>query len=135
MRTFIVVKAIREEIGLSQAEFATLLAVSPRTVQSCEQEWRKPSPFLEKHSLLLLMAHRNGARFGSRSCWKFNKCSQELRKDCIAFRSRQGHLCWLMTGTVCKGIRVKTWSDKIAMCRDCGFFSALLCGDVSIVSG
>ena len=54
-------KAIRQELGLSQAQFARLLGFSVRAIQSCEQGWRKPGASLERSALLLLMANRNPA--------------------------------------------------------------------------
>ncbi len=123
-------KAIREELDLSQADLAMLLGVSSRTIQSCEQAWRKPSPALEKAALMLLMAHRNGNRFGQRACWTATNCPRELRKGCMAYLSRQGHLCWLMTGTQCKGLRLRTWADKVSLCQECDFFRRLLKGKI-----
>ena len=37
------VKAIREDIGFSQSEFATLIGVSKRTLQNWEQGHRQPT--------------------------------------------------------------------------------------------
>ncbi len=128
------IKAIREELELSQSEFADLLAVSPRTIQSCEQQWRKPSASLEKGALLLMMAHRNGKLFGKNTCWKETSCEREIRDDCIAYWARQGHLCWLMGGTRCKGIRLRSWPDKLAVCMECDFFHQLLNGDLPILT-
>ena len=50
------VASIREATGLSQARFAQLLGVSPRTLQEWEQGRRAPSGAART---LLLMAHRN----------------------------------------------------------------------------
>ncbi len=122
--------AVREELGLSQAELADLLAVSLRTIQSCEQQWRQPSASLEKSALLLLMAHRHGSNFGKFVCWKDTNCDPKLRDGCMAYWSRQGQLCWLMTGTLCKGIRLRSWKDKIALCHRCDFFHQLLDGEI-----
>ena len=46
--TFLDLKAIRTELGLSQAALAALLGVSERTVQSCEQGWRHPGHAVER---------------------------------------------------------------------------------------
>ena len=35
-------KAVREKLGLSQNQFATLIAISPRTLQNWEQGHRRP---------------------------------------------------------------------------------------------
>jgi len=117
---------IRREYGLSQAEFADLMGTSLRTVQSWEQGWRKPSPAAERSALLLLMAWRLGGRFGTELCWEHTGCSQADRDRCLAYQSKQGHLCWFLTGNVCRGRRFRNWSDKMSVCEECGFFSGLL---------
>jgi len=127
-------RAIREEVGLSQSDFATLLGISPRTIQSCEQKWRTPSCALEKSALLLLIAHRNGRDFGTLKCWQTVHCPTDRRQGCVAYWSRQGHLCWFMTGTICKGVHLKTWPDKMVLCQECPFFEQLLNGKLPLVS-
>ncbi|MFG1691448.1 helix-turn-helix domain-containing protein, partial [Gemmatimonadota bacterium] len=96
--THIDLKAVRTELGLSQAELADLIGVSQRTVQSCEQSWRKPGPAVEKAVLLLLLASRHGADFGINVCWETLDCSDDERGGCLVYQSRQGHLCWLLSG-------------------------------------
>lgn len=127
------IKAIREELGLSQSDFAGLLSVSHRTIQSCEQQWRKPSSSLEKAALLLLMGVRNGKSFAKQTCWKETNCERSIRDECITYWSRQGHLCWLMGGTLCKGVRLKCWSEKLAICLECGFFLDLLIDGLPVI--
>ncbi len=121
-------KAVRAELGLSQAELAALLGVSARTVQSCEQGWRHPGSALEKSILLLLMACRQGESFGSHLCWEATDCAPDVRNGCLVYRSRQGHLCWFLTGNICKGRRLRNWPDKKAVCGECEFFRILLRG-------
>jgi len=123
-------KAIREELGLSQAQFADMLGVSPRAIQSCEQGWRKPSAALEKAALLLLVAARQGKGLEGLACWNVVECSDELREHCWSYRSGQGHLCWLVTGNLCHGRHVRTWEEKKAVCLECSFCQQLLtrCG-------
>ncbi len=127
-------KAVRAEMGVSQAELATLAGVSPRTIQSCEQGWRKPSSALEKSILLLLIAWRQGESFGSQLCWEATDCPPQTRDGCLAYRSRQGHLCWFLTGNMCKGMRLYRWADKKALCGECGFFRTLLRGKMPAAS-
>ena len=117
---------VRSELDLSQARFADLLGVSPRTIQSCEQGWRSPSAAVEKAALLLLLAHRHGARLKEFRCWEVLGCSEEDKKGCLAYQTRQGHLCWLLSGNICKGRRLRSWKDKKATCQDCDFFKTLL---------
>ena len=119
-------KEVRRELGLSQSELADLIGVSRRTVQSCEQGWRSPGPAVEKAAILLLMANRQGADFGRKVCWDAVGCSSAERKNCHVYRSRQGHLCWLLSGNICQGRRLRTWADKKEFCLQCRFFNELL---------
>jgi DNA-binding XRE family transcriptional regulator len=121
---------IRKELGLSQPELAALLAVSPRTVQSCEQGWRKPSPALEKAALLLLLSARNGSELVQRRCWEMTGCPSDRRQKCMAYSSGQGHLCWFLTGTLCQGERQCSWRDKLSLCLGCSFFKLLQQGEL-----
>ena len=88
------IKAVRQELGLTQGELARMIGFSPRAIQSCEQGWRHPSPALEKMVLLLLMSHRNGGAMRTFRCWEVNDCPPERCQDCITYRCGQGHLCF-----------------------------------------
>ena len=120
------IRAIREKLGLSQAELAALVGFSVRAIQSCEQGWRQPSPALEKMVLLLYAAELHGPDFGRDRCWEVMNCAPETRDACIAYRSRQGHLCWFLTGTLCHGQRMGDWQHKRAVCSECPFYHRLL---------
>lgn len=123
-------KAVREEVGMSQREFAALVGVSPRAIQSCEQGWRKPSALLEKQALLLLIAHRGRSGLAGLRCWEYNNCSDEYRPGCLAYRAQLGYLCWYLTGNVCLGRRHRNWEEKHACCMDCAFFKSLIGGSL-----
>jgi DNA-binding XRE family transcriptional regulator len=123
-------RAIRKELGFTQAEFAEMIGVSPRTVQSCEQGWRNPSPAVEKAALLLLLAHRRGPEFGVEKCWETLDCSEEERKACLVYQTGQGHICWLLNGNICKGVRHRSWEEKKVACAKCDFFKILLCDGI-----
>jgi DNA-binding XRE family transcriptional regulator len=120
------VKQIRSEMGLSQSELAAMLGIGVRAIQSYEQEWRQPSDMVQRMLLLLLIAHRRGTGLAEIKCWEHKRCSPETRAGCIAYSTRQGHLCWFLTGTVCEGKRQKAWEDKLRMCLDCAFMQDLL---------
>ena len=126
--TLLSLKAARRALSLSQTQLAMLLGVSPRTVQSCEQGWRKPSPALEKSLLLLRIGHERGADLCSTRCWETKNCSESERSACLTYRTRQGHLCWLMSGNACSGKRVRTWEEKKQVCAECAYFARLLGG-------
>jgi DNA-binding XRE family transcriptional regulator len=119
-------KAIRRELGLSQSEFADTIGVSVRTVQSCEQGWRNPSPAVEKAALLLLIASRHGPDFSMNVCWDTIDCSDDERRGCLVYQTKQGHLCWLLSGNICQGKRFRSWEDKKSTCMECEFFEKLL---------
>jgi len=123
-------KALRQTVGLGQSELADMLGVSVRAVQSCEQGWRNPGPAVEKAALLLLMVHHHGPKTGTHTCWETVQCPEQERRSCLVYRSRQGHLCWLLTGHICKGVRLHTWAGKKKLCSECDFFQELFPGGV-----
>ena len=124
-------KAIREELRMSQSELAALLGISPRTIQSCEQGWRRLGCSIEKNLLLVLLVHRHGEHLVEKHCWDVMQCSQQQRDSCLTYRSRQGCLCWFLTGNKCTGKLMNNWDDKKVLCRKCKFFRELLpdCSD------
>jgi len=124
--TRIDLRAVRDRIGLSQSGFADLMGCSVRTVQACEQGWRNPSPGVEKSAVLLLLAKRHGLEFRSKACWDVLGCSKDKRDSCLVYQTRQGHLCWLLSGNICRGKHLRTWKDKKETCTNCSFFKELL---------
>lgn len=117
---------IRSEMGLSQSELAAMVGIGTRAIQAYEQQWRRPSEMVERMLLLLLIAHRNGAKLSRMCCWEHKECSPEVRSRCVAYVTRQGHLCWFLTGTMCEGIRQKSWREKLEACLACSFMQGLL---------
>ena len=120
------VGAVRREFGFSQSQLAALLGMSIRAVQSYEQGWRRPSANVQRLLLMLLIAQRRGRAFSKYVCWKAQKCPPERRERCMAYYSRQGHLCWFLTGTFCAGQRTRSWLAKWRLCSRCGFMATLL---------
>lgn len=119
-------KAVRQELDLSQAQLARLLGFSVRAIQSCEQGWRKPGASLERGALLLLMASRNEQGIPHQRCWEVMNCPPERRAECISFRSGQGHLCWFLNGTLCSNELLSDWETKRPLCVNCRVFKMLL---------
>lgn len=120
------VRQIRSEMGMSQSELAATLGIGVRAVQSYEQGWRNPPEMVQRMLLLLLIVHRNGAGLSGARCWEQKGCPPQTRESCVAYRTRQGHLCWFLTGTVCEAKRQKSWADKLRMCLGCSFLQVLL---------
>ena len=120
------VRRVREELDLSQSRLADCVGVSVRTIQSCEQGWRTPSVALEKSLLLLLIASRSGSQLAERVCWEAGGTEPGVCDSCLVRRSGQGHLCWLFSGNLCQGKRLRSWSEKKTVCGECGFLHQLL---------
>lgn len=120
------IKSVRDELGVSQSELARISGVSTRTIQSCEQGWRRPGPELEKAVLLLLMVHRNGGHLPQYLCWETVNCPPERREKCITYRTGQGQLCWFLHGTLCIESHQQPWELKRNICMNCTLFRSLL---------
>jgi len=118
-------KAIREELSVSQATLASYLGVSVRTVQSCEQGWRCPGESVKKALLLLLITHRRRAELNGLRCWEHIRCAEDRREQCLIYQSRQGYLCWFLIGNQCVRQPNLGWKEKQQMCRHCTFFQTL----------
>ena len=119
-------KVVRQELGLSQAALARLVGFSVRAIQSCEQGWRKPGAALERSTLLLLMAHRHENGLADVRCWETMNCPPARREECITYRSRQGHLCWFLNGTLCTDTKLQDWESKRPVCLNCPLFQMLM---------
>jgi hypothetical protein len=124
---------VRERLGMSQSELADYLGVSIRTVQSCEQGWRTPSAAVERAAFLLLVSHRFGPGVRELRCWDSEYCSEKTRETCLAYQTRQGHLCWLLSGNLCRGVHFKNWDEKKAACLQCDFFQELFPEGIPLV--
>ena len=112
---------IRVYLGKTQRELASLLGISLKAVQSFEQGWRNIPAYVERQLLLLLSLAASGNGSG-KACWQVRKCTGAMKKDCPAFEYRQGHNCWLVNGTFCRGRNTGSWERKMAECRKCRVF-------------
>lgn len=125
------IRAIRQELGMSQAQLAQLVGFSVRAIQSVEQGWRNAGPALEKSALLLIMSHRRSGEMPRQHCWELTSCPPAQRDGCITYRTGQGHLCWFLSGTLCTK-QLQTWEEKRAVCLDCHVFRTLMGGDGAV---
>ena len=111
--------SIRSHLDKSQREFAAMLGVSTRAIQSYEQGWRStPDHVLCKAVFMVYIVRRRSAS-KIRPCWELLGCKPEDLKKCQAYVLDAGDLCWLVTGTVCDHKTHKTWRSKIAHCNKC----------------
>ena len=119
---------LRHEMGMTQQQFAAALGISLRAVHSYEQGWRTVPSSVERLLLLYWIVHRNGRRLGSICCWDLKECDAECRRRCYAHITGQGHLCWLLTGTMCGGEPTGSWVAKRERCSRCEVMETLLAG-------
>jgi DNA-binding XRE family transcriptional regulator len=109
---------VRESLGKSQSEMASLLGISIRAVQSYEQGWRPTPALIQKMAaFLLFMNHRRDHE--TKSCYDLCGCSEEAKQGCPGAQMCHGNACWLVTDTVCQGKKLKSWKAKAAKCRKC----------------
>ena len=116
---------IRRYLDKTQAQIATLLAVSPKAIQSFEQGWRKVPTYTERQLLFLLYLKRLPAETTT-PCWVKRRCEPEVRQNCVAWELRAGDLCWFVNGTACEGRVQDTWKEKMRHCRQCEVFLSLV---------
>ncbi len=112
---------IRHRLGKSQSQLAKLLCVSPKTVQSFEQGWRKITIRVERE-MMLLLSLKVKTEAQSPPCWEARDCPAEWRDRCSAWEFQAGHLCWYINGTYCDGEYHGDWFSKMQVCRSCTVF-------------
>src|SRR5690606_14173111 len=92
---------------------------------SYEQGWRKIPDHGERQVLFLLAVKmENGEHAGP--CCETRHCNLEMRKSCLAWEFKMGHLCWFVNGTICQGKPQASWKRKIDLCRKCKVFKSLI---------
>lgn len=55
-----------------------------------------------------------------KNCWDFWKCSEEITKDCPAYKTDSGRECWLIAPGYCPHIK-----RKFKTCTECPWFKKL----------
>jgi len=108
--------AIRKRLSRTQKELAELLGTSLKAISSYEQGWRNIPVHVERQVLFLLsrLHHQECP-----ACWDILKCPESRRQACPAWQFHSGDLCWFINGTLCARSPVKSWEEKIAVCRKC----------------
>jgi DNA-binding XRE family transcriptional regulator len=114
---------IRQELGKTQKEMATLLGTSNKAIQSYEQGWRPVPNHVERHLYFLLVLKKIKM---IEPCWIIKTCPPERRESCPAWELQIGHLCWFINGTVCEGKIQKNWMTKMETCKKCEVFTPIL---------
>jgi hypothetical protein len=103
---------------------ARLLGVSAKAVQSFEQGWRNIPTHAERQILFLMVMKRSPNKKSS-PCWVIRKCPVETRQHCPTWEFKLGHLCWFISGTMCRGQVQGSWQKKMKTCRECEVFQAM----------
>jgi transcriptional regulator with XRE-family HTH domain len=118
-------KKLRKILNKTQREMAVLLGISKKTIESYEQGLRNIPPNVQR-IVYFLVFKLNMTKSGKKKvCWQANKCSQEIRSNCVAWLAKEGYFCWFITGKVCAGeeLRAESCCDS---CFECDFFKTNL---------
>ncbi len=115
----------REKFQKTQKQMAEILGVSLKAIQSFEQGWRKVPDHVERQVFFLLAMKYKGLR-SLPHCWDQKKCHPESRRSCPAWEFHCGDLCWFINGTICHGNALRSWKQKMKICRRCSVFTSFL---------
>ena len=116
----------RLKLEKTQKEMSQLLGVSVKAIYSYEQGWRSVPSHVERQVFFLLSRKRGEKREMSKQCWVVKKCPPKRRRECPAYEYNAGRFCWLVNGTICECKALKTWKEKMKICRTCEVMSELL---------
>ena len=116
---------IRHYLGKTQNQLSIMLCISPKTLQSFEQGWRKVPPSVERQ-LLFLISLKRTLNKSIKPCWEIRNCPAEWKENCTAWEFKAGYLCWFINGTFCQGRVHESWDKKMTLCRQCDVFRLML---------
>ncbi len=121
------VRTVRDKLGLSQSQLASVLGVSPRAVQSYEQGWRKPpQPFVTQ--LMTVLALHAGHPDHFTPCWSLTGCQDMQLRTCRAVTVGRGSFCWLLAGRACGKNKAEGRASGEIPCIGCAVMTNLLEG-------
>jgi hypothetical protein len=110
-------------LGKSQRDLARLLGISLKAVESYEQGWRNVPSNVER-MLYFLLFKLNEKSFAQESpCWTTTSCTDDMRKECVAYVTGEGHFCWFFTGGLCASAKASGIGERY--CYGCKVFSRL----------
>lgn len=114
---------LRRVLGKSQKALSEMLGISLKAVQSYEQGWRNIPPAVER--MLYYIAFKLECRRlkDLSPCWKVRSCPKEIKKECTAWKIRDGFYCWFITGRLCSARKYSGRPD--ADCYECPVFQYL----------
>lgn len=120
-----VIVEVRRALGMTQSEFADVLGVSARAVQSYEQGWRAV-PFSTYLHMFAVLASARRSALGDKPCWEVTGCPESKRAACRSPRLNSGLFCWLVAGRSCGGRGGRKKGQP--QCADCPVIRRLLAG-------
>lgn len=112
-------QSLRQALGVSQSQAARLLGISTKAIQSYEQGVRAVPPYVQRAAALLLFTRWRKQNGTPAPCWEVSECRPSVRCACPAFLQQAGDLCWMLTGTVCRGEKKTSPATKLAQCQKC----------------
>ncbi|MFZ4618207.1 MAG: helix-turn-helix domain-containing protein [Rectinemataceae bacterium] len=112
---------LRALTGRSQKDLAGMLGVSRKAVESYEQGWRQVPPVTERMLYYIAFKLRISRLEDQPPCWKARNCPEATKSDCPAWKSRDGHFCWFITGRLCAAARHSAEPDRY--CFGCPVFT------------
>ena len=115
---------VRHALGKTQNQLARLLCVSPKAIQSFEQEWRNIPSHIERE-MLLLLSLKTSFDSNIRPCWEIKNCPDKWRDNCIVWELQARHFCWFINGTFCQGKIHTKWAEKIQLCKECEVYQSM----------
>jgi DNA-binding XRE family transcriptional regulator len=127
-------RGIRKALGKNQGEFAALLGMSKRAVQSYEQGWRPVPDHIVKCAALLVFLKWRKAHRKQAACWDILKCPAAVRSRCRVYEFAAGDLCWLLIGCRCEVKAKRARRDPLAGCRECEVMQQWLKGAVRVTA-
>ena len=118
---------LRASLRKSQREFAELLGLSLKAVESYEQGWRNVPAHVERLLYFLLFKLNEDEIEAEDPCWKSTGCPEDVRSKCVAYVAKEGRFCWFFTGRLCAS--TKPGADEAAEdrgCYACAVFTRML---------
>ena len=118
-------KSFRKKLNRTQRQIAQLLGLSIKAVSSYEQGTRTVPPHVERQ-MFFLISRIDDNQADQKDCWIVKNCPTEFREKCPAWEFHEGHLCWIINGTMCSNGTCQDWKDKINYCKSCEVFTPRL---------
>ncbi|MFO1522672.1 MAG: hypothetical protein U1F77_10655 [Kiritimatiellia bacterium] len=108
---------LREAMGWTRQETASILGLSRKAVESYELAWRKVPDRVWKQALTVAAIQRKYP-LGTQPCWELTHCRDEVRESCLCRKLTDGRFCW-MTVTKCCRLSLRGEEMGFKQCLSC----------------